>query len=251
MGPSGLYTGPNLWQRLLSKVIKRADYWKRSKVLWVASFGNRLLIIIILREEIRPTSFRKFLFWNDKFWFVNVFLGDFFEQLLNVFLLWRSLDPLFCFLTVLLFVFFFERLCDFALFIFYPICTPLPSGKPSEPKMLAISLHWNVNSSFFPSKFSNFPVFLISLKKKFGRSTVRLMVVSISTTELKVPVMIDNFSPLYGREITLSSAVNFWVSLYPFRLHTTMSPFTKCSCLVWKWSHWESLSNLPTTWISS
>ena len=95
MGPSWLYTGPNCWQKLLSKVTKRAGFSNRYKELCVASFSNRLAIIFNLREKSERLLFGTFRFEMNNFCLVIVFLGDFFGQILIVFFVAEVLIPLF------------------------------------------------------------------------------------------------------------------------------------------------------------
>ena len=90
------------------------------------------------------------------------------------------------------------------------MCVPRPSGVPLKPKMLGISSLGNVIPSYFPKTISNLPELLISLKEKFGKPTVLLMVASNCVTVSKVPGMKANRSPLYGRDMTLDPELFRW-----------------------------------------
>ena len=46
VGPFGLQTSPNFWQKFPSNVTKRAAFSNESRELWVASVGNKLAIIV-------------------------------------------------------------------------------------------------------------------------------------------------------------------------------------------------------------
>ena len=84
------------------------------------------------------------------FCLVNVFLGDFFERLLIVFLCCRSLDLTVCFLTVLLIVFLSACLGDFLL---------LTTSNNSGPLCL---------KSSFPIRFA-----VVRMKRRARRKAIR------------------------------------------------------------------------------
>ena len=90
------------------------------------------------------------------------------------------------------------------------MCVPRPSGTPLKPIMLGISSLGNVIPSYFPKTISNLPELLISLKEKFGKPTVHLMVASNCGTVSKVSGMKANRSPLYGRDMTLAPELFRW-----------------------------------------
>ena len=90
------------------------------------------------------------------------------------------------------------------------MCVPHPSGVPLKPIMLGILSLGNVIPSYFPKTISNLPELLISLKAKFGKPTVLLMVASNCGTVSKVPGMKTNRSPLYGRDMTLAPELFRW-----------------------------------------
>ena len=90
------------------------------------------------------------------------------------------------------------------------MCVLRPSWAPLKPIMLRILSLGNVIPSCFPKTISNLSELLISLNEKFGKPTVLLMVANNCSTVSKVPGRKANYSPLYGRDMTLAPELFRW-----------------------------------------